>query len=139
MVALVFAVAGCDTPKKKNPATPARHDMRDQSGDASFESFRGRLNKAVEMHDMQTLATMMTADFGYQLDPPGQGDGVFQYWDQNNVWPDLQLILSQRFAPKGNYMVAPPEFAAKPDQYKGYRAGIRIENGSWKFAYFVKD
>ena len=35
-------------------------------------------------------------------------------------------------------MVAPPQFATD-QQYNGWRAGIRLVNGSWKFAYFVKD
>ena len=46
-------------------------------------------------------------------------------------------MLRKRFAPSGVYMVAPPQFVADPDNYQGYRAGMRTVNGSWKFAYFV--
>ena len=88
-------------------------------------------------HDTDALASMMTSDFGYRLDPPGEGDGVFAYWDQNNIWPELELVLKERFIPKGGYMVAPPEFIINPSAYNGYRAGVRLENGGWKFAYFV--
>jgi hypothetical protein len=35
-------------------------------------------------------------------------------------------------------MVAPPQFAFDPE-YHGYRAGITMVNGSWRFAYFVTD
>jgi hypothetical protein len=139
ILALVFTVAGCNTPpKKKKPKVPPPDQMQDQSGDMAFQSFISRLNKAVGMRDMQTMASMMTTNFGYRLDPPGEGDGVFQYWDQNNVWPDLQAILQQKFTPKDNFMVSPPAFTTDP-QYNGYRAGITLVNGSWKFAYFIKD
>ena len=141
MAALVFTIAGCDSLKhkdKEKDKMPARNDMPDQSGDMAFQAFMGRLNRAVSMHDLQTIASMMTTNFGYRLDPPGEGDGVFQYWDQNNIWPDLQNVLNQKFVPKNNFMVAPAQFASD-SQYSGYRAGMFLMNGSWKFAYFVKD
>src|SRR6202453_2802171 len=140
ILALVFMVAGCDNPstKKKKPTTPPPDQMKDQSGDVAFQSFVARLNKAVAMHDLQTLASLMTANFGYRLEPAGEGDGVYQYWDENNVWPDLQAVLSQKFTPKGRFMVCPPAFRTDP-QYTGWRAGMTLVNGSWKFAYFVKD
>ncbi|HWB58191.1 MAG TPA: hypothetical protein VG733_01810 [Chthoniobacteraceae bacterium] len=136
--ALVLAATGCHTPpkKKKNPTPP--NQMPDQSGDVAFQAFIGRLRAAVGAHDLAALAPMMTPDFGYHIDPDMQGDGVFQYWDQNNVWPDLNAVLQQKFVPAGNFMVAPPAFATDPD-YHGYRVGIGLVNGSWKFAYFVKD
>lgn len=139
LLALVFMAAGCHTPpkKKKNP-TPAEQGP-DQSGDVTFQAFVGRLRLAVAAHDAQTVAAMMTPDFGYNIEPPLEGDGVFQYWDKNNVWPDLLAVLQQPFVPAGSYMVSPPAFAAAPDEYKGYRAGIKQVNGSWRFAYFVKD
>jgi hypothetical protein len=80
---------------------------------------------------------MMTPDFGYRLEPEGSGEGVFKYWDENNLWIELDGIVSERFVPKGSYMVAPPQFADPSSDYSGYRAGIRRVNGSWKFAYFV--
>ena len=127
------AAATADKKKPKVPAIP------DQSGDLAFQSFLSRLRQAVHQHDAETLASMMTKDFGYRLDPPGEGDGVFTYWDQNNVWPELELILKDRFIPKENYMVAPAEFSLSPENYNGYRAGVRLENGGWKFAYFVSN
>jgi hypothetical protein len=139
MVALVFAISACNTPKtKKDTRMPPRKDMADQSADTSFQAFLGRLNKAVAAHDLQMMASMMTPDFGYRLEPPGEGAGVFQYWDHTNSWPALRSVLAKRFVPKNNYMVAPPQFATDP-QYAGFRAGIRQYNGSWRFAYFVKD
>ncbi len=140
MLALVLAVSACDSPQKKKEKElkAKRNDIPDQTGDVGFQSFIGRLNKAVQMHDLQTMSTMMTSNFGYRLEPPGEGDGVFQYWDQNNVWLHLQIILQEKFVPKGNFMVAPEQFA-NDQQYNGWRAGMVQVNGSWKFAYFVKD
>ena len=80
----------------------------------------------------------MTPNFGYRLDPVGEGDGVFQYWDDELLWPQLQAVLGQHFVPKGNFMVAPPEFATDPN-FHGFRAGITSVGGTWKFAYFVTD
>jgi hypothetical protein len=47
-------------------------------------------------------------------------------------------VLQQKFVPHGGFMVAPPQFVSDP-QYNGWRAGIQMVSGSWRFAYFVKD
>ena len=65
------------------------------------------------------------------------GPGVFQYWDQENLWPELEGILQEKFVKKGNFMVAPPQFADASLNYDGYRVGITRVKGSWKFAYIV--
>src|SRR6266550_377644 len=93
--------------------------------------------KAVASRDTETIKSMMTEDFGYKLEPPMSGAGVFQYWEQENLWPELDGILSERFVKKGNFMVAPPQFADPSLNYDGYRIGITRLQGSWKFAYFV--
>jgi hypothetical protein len=142
---LVFAVAlsGCKTTSKADKEKKAALDkkakanLREEGTDTDFQAFVGRLRKAVAAHDMNTLATMMTPEFGYSLKPEMSGDGVFKYWDENNMWPELEGILSEKFVKKGQYMVAPPQFADESLNYDGYRAGIRRINGSWKFAYFV--
>ena len=150
--AAAFCMTGClntpDTPDTSHPATtntkkpepakkPEPTTLKDQNGDQSFLAFLSRLRQAIRAHDVDTLASMMTTDFGYQY-PDGEGKGVFEYWDQNNVWPELELVIKERFVPKGSaYMVAPAEFATDPDHYSGYRAGLKLENGSWKFAYFI--
>ncbi len=120
------------TKKKTPPPT-----IPDQNGDVAFQGFLSRLRHAISARDLQTVASMMTADFGYRLEPAGEGAGVFEYWDQNNVWPELELVMKEPFVPKENYMVSPPEFVTDEAHYNGYRAGIRLDNGSWKFAYFV--
>jgi len=116
----------------------AKADLREENTDVDFQAFVGRLRKAVSAKDVNTIATMMTQNFGYKLNPPLEGEGVFKYWDQENLWPELEGILSENFV-KGDsdFMVAPPQFADKSLNYDGYRAGIRRVNGSWKFAYFV--
>ena len=106
----------------------------------AFQSFLGRLRQAVAAKDITAIAGMMTKNFGYHINPDREGEGVFAYWDQNDVWPELQLVVRERFVPFGDqrdgFMVAPAEFAAA-DHYTGYRAGIQLVNGSWRFAYFV--
>jgi hypothetical protein len=142
---LVFAVAlsGCkstskaDKEKKAALDKKAKANLREEGTDTDFQAFVGRLRKAVAAHDMNTLATMMTPEFGYSLKPEMSGEGVFKYWDENNMWPELEGILSEKFVKKGQYMVAPPQFADESLNYDGYRAGVRRINGSWKFAYFV--
>jgi hypothetical protein len=148
-ILLVFAVAlgsslsGCKTPSKADKAKKealnkkTKANLRDESSDVDFQAFISRLRKAASAHDMNTLAGMMTRDFGYNLKPEMSGDGVFKYWDEQNLWPELDGILSEKFVKKGDYMVAPPQFADESLNYDGYRAGIRRINGSWKFAYFV--
>ena len=139
----LLGVTGCKTTPEKEQTTtsatkkPPGHSIPDQAQDVAFQGFLSRLRKAVAARDVNGLAEMMTTDFGYRFDPPGEGPGVFAYWDQNNVWPELSLVLNESFAPKGGYMVAPKEFAAGAATFSGYRAGIQLVNGSWKFAYFV--
>jgi hypothetical protein len=138
---LTLALSGCGIfhkhKSKKAAKTNADQQLNDQSSQIDFQSFVGRLRKAVKAHDVNTLAPMMTEDFGYRLNPVAAGPGVFQYWDENNLWEELDGILSEKFVPKGAFMVAPPQFADENLNYDGYRAGILRVNGSWKFAYFV--
>ena len=130
------AASTADKPKPKKPVTT----MRDQSDDVSFQAFLGRLRAAVAVKDTKAIAGMMTNNFGCHINPDLEGEGVFAYWDQNNVWPELQLVVREPFVPFGDlrdgFMVAPREFASASN-YTGYRAGIQLVNGSWKFSYFV--
>lgn len=134
---LVLAMGGCASlHKKPKIKKPPGADMPDQSGDAAFQSFQSRLRKAVAKRDVETLALMMSANFGYSWERDGEGPGVFDYWNRNNLWPELELVLKEKFVPSGNFMVAPPEVTFDPD-YKGYRAGLQLVNGAWRFAFFV--
>ena len=138
-----FVLTGCQTPEQKQEKLKqaalkkkAKADLR-ESSDVDFQAFVSRLRKAVSKRDLETVKSMMTDDFGYKLDPAMSGPGVFQYWDQENLWPELDGILSERFVKKGAFLVAPPQFADPSLNYDGYRAGITRVKGSWKFAYFV--
>jgi len=143
LLVLAVGLSGCQTPSQKEKAKKAalrkkaKVELREESSDVDFQAFVGRLRKAVAAHDVNTLASMMTPDFGYSLNPEKSGEGVFKYWDEQNLWPELDGILSEKFVKKGGYMVAPPQFADESLNYDGYRVGLRRVNGSWKFAYFV--
>jgi hypothetical protein len=145
LIVLLIGFSGCsifNKHKKKDPATVANEEkMAVESQQQDFQGFIGRLRKAVKTHDMTTIATMMVPDFAYHLGAtPAEdlkGDGVFKYWDDNNLWEELAGILSEQFVPKNDFMVAPPQFADENLNYDGYRAGIRRVNGSWKFIYFI--
>lgn len=143
LLVLALALGGCKTPSDKDKAKrealkkKTKANLREESSDVDFQAFVSRLRKAAAAHDMQTIASMMTPNFGYKVDPKMEGDGVFKYWDEQNLWPELDGILSEKFVKKGEFMVAPPQFADESLNYDGYRAGIRRVNGSWKFAYFV--
>jgi hypothetical protein len=137
-----LVVSGCSmfaSKKDKKPPVDkrAKAELRKENDDVDFQAFVGRLKKAVAAHDATTLASMMTENFGYSLNPEKSGDGVFKYWDENGLWTELDAILTERFAKKGEYWVAPPQFADESLHYDGYRVGIRRVNGSWKFIYFV--
>ena len=143
LLLLAIGLSGCQTPSQKEKERKAalkkktKAELREESSDVDFQAFVGRLRKAVAAHDVNTLAGMMTPDFGYSLNPEKSGEGVFKYWDEQNLWPELDGILSEKFVKKGDFMVAPPQFADESLNYDGYRAGLRRVNGSWKFAYFV--
>jgi hypothetical protein len=119
----------------------AEADLRQENNDVDFQAFVGRLKKAIAAHDVNTLAGMLTEDFAYVLGNTSsedrKGDGVFKYWDENNLWPELEGIMTERFAKKDDFWVAPPQFADPTLNYDGYRVGIRRVKGSWKFVYFV--
>ena len=144
VLALAFVFAGCQTPQQKKEKLKqaelkkkAKANLREESTDVDFQAFVGRLRKAVAKRDVETMKSMMTEDFGYKLEPPMSGPGVFQYWEQENLWPELDGVLSERFVKKGAFMVSPPQFADPSLNYDGYRIGITRVRGSWKFAYFV--
>jgi hypothetical protein len=143
LLIFTFALTGCQTASQKEKAKKealkkkTKAELREESGDVDFQAFLGRLRKAAAAHDVNALTEMMTPDFGYKIEPKLEGMGVFKYWDENNLWPELEGILSEKFVKKGQFMVAPPQFADESLNYDGYRAGIKRVNGSWKFAYFV--
>src|SRR5437016_1954535 len=127
---LAIGLSGCQTPSQKEKEKKAalkkktKAELREESSDVDFQAFVGRLRKAVAAHDVNTLAEMMTPDFGYSLNPEKAGEGVFKYWDEQNLWPELDGILSEKFVKKGGFMVAPPQFADESLNYDGYRAGL---------------
>jgi hypothetical protein len=148
--ALALALTGCPTNEQKKSEMAAKiHEKKsipDQSSDTNFIAFMTRLRMAVAKRDLPVIASMMTTDFGYRLDPPGEGDGVFAFWDKNNIWPELNIVLREKFVGDGPFMTAPIEFVrsktnmepnAKP--YTGYRAGMTLVEGGWRFAYFVNN
>jgi len=132
---LLLAVVACEAPYKKSDAAEKKA-RKDMSNDPSFQAFVGRLRIAVSKHDRTMLASMMTTDFGYRWDNPTQPELAFDYWDQRNLWEELSKVLHQKFGPNDNYMVAPAQVISDRN-YAGYRAGLRMVRGSWKFAYFV--
>src|SRR5437588_12071601 len=92
-VVLLFGLAagGCKTPPKKTAAhekKPAKVKPTQETTDVDFDGFISRLRKAVAAHDMNTIASMMTADFGYSLNPENTGAGDIRCWDENNIWQD---------------------------------------------------
>lgn len=137
-LALALSLAGCSTPeeKRKNEAAKKPQPLAKQVEDPAFLAFLGRLRIAVANKDRAVLTSMMTADFGYRWDDAPVGDDVFTYWDMNESWPVLAKVLREKFVPHGNYMVAPAAVASD-SAYQGFRAGMRMINGSWRFAYFV--
>jgi len=145
LLALALVFSGCETfhskTAKDKKSAADKHakkpDLKTENPEVDFQAFLGRLRKAVKAHDLTTLASMMTQDFGYSLNPEKSGDGVFKFWDENNLWPELEGIITERFVQKGEFWVAPPQFADESLNYDGYRIGIRRVNGSWKFSYFV--
>lgn len=143
-VAVLLVVAsllpGCKTPEKKEKEEAkkekaAKPEIRDMSTDPNFQAFLGRLRTAVGKRDRQMLASMLAPDFGWRWENPQPGN-PYDYWDQTNSWGELEKLLHERFTPSGVYMVSPPEFATNSN-YRGYRMGLRLVNGGWKFAYFV--
>ncbi len=150
LLLLAIPLAGCKSPakraKEKEAAQARAEAKKDQqttevSADQDFQAFISRLRKAVRARDLKMVASMMTPDFAYVMGSDEgadrKGEGVFQFWEENGLWPELEGIISETFVKKGDYMVAPPQFANPALEYDGYRAGIRRVNGSWKFAYFV--
>ena len=143
IVALALTACPTTTQKQhaKKPAATRETPANEGNAEVDFQAFLGRLRKAVKAHDVEMIASMMTPDFAYVLGATAAedrlGEGVFKYWDENGLWPELDGILSERFVQKGAYMVAPPQFADETAQYEGYRAGIRRVDGSWRFVYFV--
>ena len=103
-VVLAFVVAlgalpGCKSQSKAEKERKAalrkkaQAELREETSDVDFQAFLGRLRKAVAARDTATLAPMMTPNFGYKLSPAMEGEGVFKYWDQENLWPEVEGIF----------------------------------------------
>ncbi len=136
---VTLGFAGCETPYKKSDKKK-EEEKHDQNKDTSFQAFTGRLKLAARNRDLKVLGTMMATNFGFRWDRPETAptdpSEVFAYWTQQNLWPELNSILLQGFAANDTNMSAPPQVVKDPG-YNGYRAGVRIVSGSWKFAYFL--
>jgi hypothetical protein len=139
----VIALAGCPKPERdpnkakgKNRKDSQQPELKDQSTDAAFQAFLGRLRKAIELRDKAAMAPMMAEGFGYRWDKGPDDETPFSYWDRNNLWGELAALVKERWVPHAGFMVVPAQFAAS-DSYAGFRAGMTLINGSWRFAYFV--
>ena len=136
------------TPAKTERVGNVERNPQPLYGDKSFREFLLRLRTAIHRRDRNTIASMMTVPFGYNIKPrrngssqtlsKGEGE-VLKYWDENGLWVELDRVFAEGFAMQGNYAVAPPQFAVSPPSYRGYRAAIVRVNGRWKFKYFQKD
>lgn len=135
VLALVCA-SGCFPEKKEKTKRPP-DKTKDVSGDTTFMSFAGRLRTAVDRKDRVMLAQLMAPDFGWRWDNPPAGEDPFVYWDQHGGWAELSNLMRTQWVPYEGFMVVPPQFAAQGENYGGYRAGVRLVNGSWRLQYFV--
>jgi hypothetical protein len=128
-----------DPPKPKKPDKFSAHEVGE---DLAFQSFLSQLRKAVANKDIPQLAAMMTPNFAYYMGKTAaedrMGDGVFQFWEEKGLWPELQLVIKGKFISNDQYMVTPPQLVYD-ENYHGYRVGAIQDRGSWKFAYFVTD
>jgi len=128
--------------KLHKPKEPDKFSAHEADQDLAFQAFLTQLRKAVANKDIPQIASMMTPDFGYYMGKtPAEdrtGEGVFQYWEENGLWPELQLMIKGKFVSNEEYMVTPPQLVYD-ENYRGYRVGLLRVNGSWKFAYFVTD
>jgi hypothetical protein len=141
LFAAVTLLSGCPKNERKTKTSGNRTDQppvptKDQSGDVTFQGFVGQLKVAIARRDKDMLGSMMPPNFGYRWDDGPPGEDAFVYWDKNNLWPELQALMNERWVPYDGYMVVPPQLA-QDSEYRGYRAGVQQMNGSWKFAYFV--
>jgi hypothetical protein len=139
----VVFFAACDSSRKPTEKKPSRAPVPqpataavEESGDVAFQSFISRLRLAASTKDLPTLASMMPSDFGHRWDEAPQGELPFDYWDQHKLWGELVTVLNSKWTPHDGFMVAPPEMVQDP-AYPGFRAGVSMKDGSWKFAYFV--
>jgi hypothetical protein len=131
-----FSVSGCDEPGKKEDQKPS-HTAAPVEKDAPFDSFLQNLRKAVNRRDLQAIGRLMTEDFGYRWDSAPVGEGVFAYWDQQDIWGELEHVLAQPFTQMDEFRVSPRAFAQNPNGFDGWRAGMIQVRGVWRFAYFV--
>lgn len=135
----VSLLAGCPATDKKPAKARGKAESipnRELAGDVSFQAFVGRLKLAVAARDRDTLAEMMTRDFGYRWDAAPEDETPFSYWDSQKLWPRLREVVSQRWSEHDGYMIVPPP-GAEESTTGGFRAGIAMVDGSWRFSYFV--
>ena len=77
---LILALTGCAKTGKTQKSGAVQKppvSLREENAGADFQAFVGRLRKAVKAHDVNTLTSMMTEDFGYRLEPVGSARAYF--------------------------------------------------------------
>src|SRR5688572_8380741 len=57
----------------------------------SRDEFIRKLRAGAKERNLEMLASMMLPNFGFSLNPLREGDGVFQYWDENQLWDEIEL------------------------------------------------
>ncbi len=128
---------GCAFTARKSEATSESLPKPPPGKDTSIQALLERLRVAVRKRDGAALAAEMTADFGYRWDALPQGEDFFSYWNEKQLWGELERLLGGRLVAKENYLVGPPEFVMD-SSYRGPRVGFRVEEQRWKFAYFLE-
>jgi hypothetical protein len=135
VIILALSLSGCWEPYKKSDEE-ARKPLRNAATDTTFLAFIGRLRIAVHRKDAAMISSLMAPDFGYTWEEGAQpGAHIFEYWEQNGLWPVLADLLNEKFEPQELFLVSPP--ALKDPNYNGPRCGMRQVGGSWRFAYFL--
>ncbi len=124
---------GEDAPPPDNGGEPAV----DVATTNDFRTFLRMIRDAAKRRDAEALAPLMTPNFGYNMEPVMEGPGVFEFWEENNVWGQLELVVGFEFIEHEGFMVAPPQFAREGKSYTGWRAGMVRTRDGWRFAYFV--
>lgn len=144
-VAVAALMTGCPPiteEGKKAHAETYGSVMENPQQSPAFTAFIGKLRRAVNLRDYPMMASMMTANFGFDLNSNLEGPApAIQYWNQNGLWPELERILAMEFSKYDRYLVSPPAFAMQTEKkpYTGFRAGIEETRSGFKFAYFVSD
>lgn len=134
LVCLASACAG----SASSNATPTPIEVATPSSSPDpLASFLQRLRRAVQEQDRKALRELMAEGFSFSFGHQPDRDAALGYWDEHDLWPELDRIVNGDWVPYIEGCMATPAEFVYSGEYYDYRAGACLNDRRWELIFFV--